>query len=173
MKKESRRAESVFLAFITAMAILLGTTVLADAFRSSQIYNKSRIIRMIVTQDQINITDMAGNKRNVDMMLKFVGALTSAYINFEMIPVGEVSTFVSVFESIPSDVTITKFEYHRKNLHITGMASNEESYTSFLQSLRDTEHFASVSGHFYLSTDNHIQFQMECLAQAASVHLEF
>lgn len=164
---------SLVTAALIAALILLSTNVAADRFRSGDFYNKSRLISMIVSREEIGIADIAGNKRNVDMLLKFVGALTSAYIDFEMIPVGEVGTFAAVFESVPQDVVIDKFEYHRKNLTITGNALSPEAYEDFLETLRDTDYFESVSGHYYLSTGDTIRFELECISQSAAIQLEF
>lgn len=164
---------SLVTAVVLAGAILAGSTFAADRIRGSELYNKSRIISMIVSQEQVGITDIAGNKRNVDLLLKFVGALTSAYIDFELIPVGEVSTFAAVFESIPAEVTVERFEYHRKNLTIIGNAADQDSYETFLRSLRDTRYFEGVTGHCYLATDNTIRFELECISQSATVHLDF
>lgn len=164
---------STITALLLAAAILLGTTLAANLVRSSNLYSKSRLISMIFSQEQINITDIAGNKRNVDLLLKFVGALTGAYIDFEMIPVNEIGTFAAVFESLPAGIEVEKFEYHRKNLTIAGTAANEDEYQSFLDSLRVTGYFEGVTSHYYLATSGRIQFELECISQAAQVHLEF
>lgn len=164
---------SLVAAVALAGCVLLASTYAADRIRSSELYSKSRLISMIVTQGQVGIADVAGNKRNVDMMLKFVGALTSAYIDFELIPVGEVGTFAAVFESAPPEILIDKFEYHRKNLTITGSAPDQESYETFLHDLRETRRFEGVTGHYYLDTDDRIRFELECISKATAIHLEF
>lgn len=178
MTKETHRTTpltglSLLSAALIVAAILFGTGYAAERVRASDFYRSSRLIGMIVSQEGVGLADMAGNKRNVDMMLKFVGALTSAYIDFELIPVGEVSTFTAVFESVPEGVEIEKFEYHRKDLFITGKAESGEAYKDFLTALRETDYFAGVNGHFYLSTDDDIRFELECTSHAVSVSLIF
>lgn len=166
LRQNTTTLSTVFCALLAAGGVLLGTAFAANALRQSDLYGKSRMISMIVAQEQINITDMAGNKRNLDMMSKFIGALTSAYINFEMIPVGEAGTFAVVFETLPAGVTIENFEYHRKNLRIAGVAAAQQDYDSFLEGLREKEYFEGVSGHYYLTTENTIRFTLDCVSKS-------
>lgn len=164
---------SLLSGLAAATAVLMVATFSAAAFRGSELYSKSRVISMIVSQDSVGVTDIAGNKRNVDMMLKFAGALTSAYINFELIPVNEVSTFGAVFQSVPAGVDIDKFEYKRKNLSIVGAADTEEEYEKFIAELTAADYFEDIYGHYYLATDGLIHFEIECTSQAPSVYIEF
>lgn len=175
MEKLQIKLDGIVSGLLTAGAILVLTTWGAGRLLGSEAYNKSRIISMIVSQDSVGIADIAGDKRNVDMMLKFVGALTSAYINFELIPVKEAGTFAAVFESAQGEggVEIEKFEYHRKNLTITGVSPEVEAYEEFLANLQETEYFESVTGHYYTTTDDRIRFELECASQTASVYLDF
>lgn len=156
-----------------AAAVLLGTTFGANALLKSEIYSKSRLVTMIVSQDNVGIVELVQDSRNLDMMLKFVGALTSAYINFELIPVNEVGTFAAVFESVQGEVTIEKFEYHRKNLSIHGSTPTRQAYEDFVERLRDTEYFQQVTGHEYTAVDDSIQFELECDSQSVPVYLDF
>lgn len=168
MEKKSSRVGGIVSAVMVAVLVLFTGTVAANTVRQSEFYSKSRVISLIFSQDGIAVTDIAGNKRNVDMMLKFVGALTSAYINFELIPVNEAGTFAAVFRSVPPEVTIDKFEYHRKNLTITGTASALEEYERFLDSLQEDGYFESVTGHHYLTTDDQIRFTLACTADTGT-----
>ena len=173
MEKPDLRVSSILSALLMAAAVLIGATFGANQLLSSELYSKSRLISMIFSQDSVGIADIAGNKRNADMLLKFVGGLTSAYINFELIPVNEVGTFTAVFESAQTGVTIDKFEYHRKNLTISGVADTLTDYGVFLARLRDTEYFESVAGHYYTATDDTIRFALECVSQSTGAYLDF
>lgn len=168
-----RHSTEVLCALLIAACILLASSYGADQLRSSQVYSQSRLISMIFSQDEVNLTDLVADRQNIDMLVKFVGAATSAYINFELIPVNEASTFVAVFESATGLVQIDHFEYHRKNLTIAGTADTRESYGTFLTGLRNTEHFESVSGHYYVATDDTIRFEVECTARYNGAYLDF
>lgn len=157
-----------------ALAIFCATTFGARALLNSELYGKSRVISMIVAQDTVGVADLAADRRNLDIVLKFAGALTSAYIDFELIPVGEAGTFAAVFESVPDDVDITRFEYRRKNLVIFGSAPDKERYDAFVAGLEGTGHFESVSGHRYDATDGTLRFELECAPEnAVAAYLPF
>lgn len=173
MERISIRFSGLLLSLLVAATILFGSTWLAQSVRSSGIYNKSRLMSIILSQEEISFSDMAGSRRNANMMVKFVGALTSAYIDFEMIPVNEFDTFTAVFESMGSEIAIDRFAYQRKNLIIYGQADTQEAYQAFLSDLRETDQFDGVSGHDYLTTADTIRFEIACISHISTLELGF
>ena len=110
-------AISVLTALLLAALMLLSTSWLADRVRQSTFYRQSRIVSSIVSLDSVGVMDIVSDRRNIDLLSKFAGAVASAYINFELIPIHEASTFAAVYESINSDVSIDSFSYRRRNLY--------------------------------------------------------
>lgn len=173
MKSLLRHFMDTAIAALLIAAIIYSTMLLALEVVNSSIYRQSRIVSMLVQQDTVGITELLEDSRNIDMVIKFAGALTSAYINFELIPLGEASTFVAVFESLPKGVNIDGFEYRRKDLHIEGTAEDESGYEAFLTELTGQGHFASVTGSCYESTDGRRHFKIICASNATETHLAF
>lgn len=170
-----RTQKDHLLASIVALAlvavIFLSTTHAARLVLNSEIYGKSRLISRIVAQDSVGVVNIVADRRNIDMLLKFVGAITSAYIDFELIPLNEAGTFAVVFESAVDLVEIEKFSYHRKDLTIEGTAADEESYADFLQRLSESDYFENVAGHYYITTGDTIRFQIDCASKIAPTYL--
>lgn len=166
-------AKRILAGVLTALVLLIGANWAAHQLRASEVYHRSRIISTIVAREEVDFIDMAGSRRNADMMFKFIGALTSAYIDFELIPLGEVDTFVAVFRSMPSGAAVEKFAYHRKNLTITGSVSEMEEYSRMIRALRATDYFESVTGVCSRADDGELHFELQCVARTVSVPFEF
>lgn len=162
MQKALLHFKDAVIAVLLIAAVIYSTMLLALEIAGSSIYRQSRIVSMLVQQDTVGISGLLEDRRNLDMLIKFAGALTAAYINFELIPVGEAPTFAAVFESLPEGVNIDGFEYRRKDLRIDGVAAAKPNYEAFLAGLKGREHFASVSGRYYDSTDGMVRFQIIC-----------
>lgn len=173
MQKTLTRVWDIIIAALTAALILYSTMFLARKAVDSQVYQQSRIVSMLVQQDTLDISDMLSDTRGVGMIVKFAGALTSAYINFELIPVNEAPTFMAVFESMPDDVSVSGFDYRRKDLIITGSAKTAAGYESFIKALRERDHFASVSGSGYDATDGSVRFEIVCASNSPDAYLDF
>lgn len=173
MHKTSKLLTDAAIALVLIAAIIYSTTFLALKVVNSSIYRQSRIVSMLVQQESFDVSGMLENTENIDLVLKFTGALASAYINFEMIPVGEVSTFVAVFESMNDDIEIESFEYHRKDLIINGSSRTKKSCDEFVSSLRGQNYFASVEASSYESTDGSVKFEIRGVSTAAETYLNF
>lgn len=158
------RIGDIVTAVLVAALILYSTMFLARQAVDSQIYRQSRIVSMLVQQDTLNIPDMLSDTRGAGMIVKFAGALASAYINFELIPVNEAPAFMAVFESLPDDVSISGFEYRRKDLVIYGSAKTAAGYESLVDTLRERDYFMSVGGSNYDSTDGAVRFEIICVS---------
>lgn len=162
MGYRARCCATVLSACLCAALMLFSSFLMVQAFKNSGFYRQSKIIGLLVSRDSVGVRGLFEDSRNLDTMLKFTGALTSAYINFELIPVNEVDTFVVVLESLPENVVIEKFEYQRRNLIIEGSAANRSGYFEFLHNLREHEHFKNISEHSYLTTENSVHFELTC-----------
>ncbi len=155
-------------AIVTALIVLLCSTLLAQQVAKTRFYQQSRFFTGLFRQDSVGVTEMFSQGKNMDLLLKFAGAVTTAYINFELIPVNEAKTFTAIFESVNDRITIQQFTYQRKDLSILGNAQDKEAYALFLEKLKQTEHFSSVSGHTYIALDDSIQFQILCASTAVN-----
>lgn len=153
----------VFTALALVLCILCGTILLSRQVESSTVYRQSLIIGSVFSQKSVGVGDVLKNSKNMEMLFKFAGAVTGAYINFELIPIYEADTFVAVFESANDNITVDAFTYHRKNLVIDGTAETGADYEAFAGALRDQGHFESVSGDHYTATDNTVKFKIVCV----------
>ena len=144
---------------------MLGANLLAENVKSSSVYRQSRIVRLLLSQDSVSMRGLFSQRRNIAALLKFTGALTNATINFEMIPVGEASTFMAVLESLRDGIHIESFAYNRRNLTIYGGAKTPESYRAFLGALRETDYFHHVSERSCNVGQAAIRFELECMAR--------
>lgn len=156
------RIYDIFTAVLAAALILFSTIFIARKAVDSQVYRQSRVVSMLVQQDSIDIKDMLSDTRGVGMIVKFAGALASAYINFELIPLNEAPTFMAVFDSLPKNVSVSGFEYHRKDLIVTGSAKTQADYENLVTALRERDYFLSVSGSAYDATDGTVRFKIVC-----------
>lgn len=164
---------NILLCLTAVLAIFYSTLFLARQIVGSPLYRQSKLISMIVQQDSVGLEGLIGNTRNIDLVVKFSGAIASAYINFELIPLNEASTFVAIFESLPDSVSIEGFEYHRKDLTVLGYADSTEAYEEFMEELRARDYFNSVTGHCYDSTRGGVRFELNCSAKAVEAYLDF
>lgn len=173
MQRSSRFLTDAIIAVIVISAVIYSTTLLAAKVTNSSIYRQSRIVSMLVQQESFDIPGMLEDTRNIELVVKFAGALATAYINFELIPVGEEGAFVAVFESLNDNVDIEGFEYHRKDLSITGTAVTKADYESFLETLRERKRFASVEGSCYDYTKGGVRFEILGISGAAEAYPVF
>lgn len=173
MHKTSKLLTDAIIALVLIMIVIYSTMILALRVVNSSIYRQSRIVSMLVQQDSFDLTGMLENTENIDLVLKFTGALASAYINFEMIPVNEASTFVAVFESMNSDVEIESFDYLRKDLFINGTAQTERACDDFVSALRRQNHFASVEVSSYESIGGGVKFEIRGVSTTVEAYLSF
>lgn len=164
---------NVLTSLAAVFIIFCGTLYAAQQVVDSAVYRQSKLISMIVQQDSVGIASLVQDTRNIDLVVKFSGAIASAYINFELIPLNEASTFVAVFESVPDSVTVESFEYRRHNLVIYGYADSVADYNEFIGALRQRDYFDTISGHWYDSTHGGLRFEIECSAKTADAYLEF
>jgi len=147
-------------ALLLAAAVLLGSMLLARQVENSELYRQSRIVRLVVSQDTVGLADILRDRGNVQMLLKFAGAVTSAYINFELIPLHEADTFAALFQSLDPQITVSAFSYQGRSLTVDGAADTERGYERFVENLRQQGYFASVSGDYYIATDDTVQFRI-------------
>lgn len=173
MRQASKLLTDAIIAIIAIAAVIFSTALLAERVINSSIYRQSRIVSMLVQQESFDVSGMLEDTRNVELVIKFAGALATAYINFEMIPVGETATFVAIFESLNDNVGIESLEYHRKDLSITGIAATKADYESFLEAFRERSHFDSVEGSSYDSTDGGVRFEILGASGAVEAYLIF
>ncbi|MDL2234205.1 hypothetical protein LJC63_11600 [Ruminococcaceae bacterium OttesenSCG-928-L11] len=162
MDTVKRTTQSLIAAMLAALLILLGTGGLAKRAAESTLLMQSRFARTVLAQDSMNPIRMVTEPQKLNVLLKFIGAVTTAYINFEMIPVNEAQTFVVLFESAGDDIAIESFAYHGKKLLVTGTAPTAEACERFRDALEDKRYFSSVALHQYTTTDDEIRFEMEC-----------
>ncbi|MGI6403792.1 MAG: hypothetical protein ACOX0K_06200 [Oscillospiraceae bacterium] len=165
MQKICHAISETLTALLLAAALLLGGMLLSAQVLESNFYRKSQIIRLL-TQDPQQSPGMVGmltDSRNRAVLMKFAGAVANGYVNFELIPVNEAETFSAVYQSLGPVVEVEEFIYHRRNLVIVGTAPDEAYYRELLRRLRSKEHFEAVTGHYYLTTDDIIRFEIECV----------
>lgn len=165
MTKAARMTSDTITALLLAAALALGGILMARQITESDIYQQSRIIRSIFSEggDGPGITSVFTDARSRNTLFLFARGVANAYVSFELIPVNEAATFTAVLESMGPVVEIEEFTYHRKNLTITGFSPDENAYREFLRRLRSKEHFESVTGHYYLSNDDLIRFEITCM----------
>ena len=89
MQRISGQIFSAFTAMVLTFAIFYSTMILALKIVESSVYRQSKVVSMLVQQESIGITGLLEDTHGIEMLLKFAGALTSAYINFELIPLNE------------------------------------------------------------------------------------
>jgi len=168
MEDQNNKCSQTVTALLLAAAILLATILMAWRVQDSALYRQSTVIRSIFSQESVGMGELLGQRKNIQMLAKFVGAVTTAYINFELIPVNEAATFAAVFQSVGEDITVDRFEYQRRNLEIDGTALSVEGYQRFVESLRVQNHFDSVSGDYYITTDDTVRFTVICAASTTA-----
>lgn len=173
MQRTSKLLTDTIVAMLAITIVIFSTMLAAGRLLESPLYRQSRIVSMLVQQESFDLSGMLEDTRGIELVVKFAGALATAYINFELIPVGEAATFVSIFESLNDNVEIDGFEYRRKDLYITGTAATKSDYESFLQSLRARGDFASIEGGGYDSTDGNIKFEIICISAVTEAYLNF
>jgi len=163
-----RLVKDCALALLLAAAISLSGTFLSgqalESVRESALYRRSQIIGSIFSRQDAGITEIALSPRARGLLLKFAGALADAYVNFEMIPHSELTTFTVVYESLGPLVEIESFTYRRKDLIITGRAPDENGYQEFMERLRSRDYFGQVTGGFYTNVDSGVRFEIQCAA---------
>lgn len=165
MEKGESRIGVTLSAVIAAAAVLFSTLLLSIPVSNSAFFQKSRFVRMILATDSVGISGLVANTAHVDVLIKFLGAVTTAYINFERIPVNEASTFAAIFESlteVDGTIGIESFSYQGRAIIITGTADTEQACEAFLAGLSEQKHFSAVSGHKYTTTEDNIRFEIEC-----------
>lgn len=165
MSYEKNNFFTVVIAVLTAMAVFLSTWWLSDMAEKSKIYQQSRIIGRLASQEQLDITSIVLDGEKRDITAKFVGALTTAYINFEMIPYSEGQTFVVLMQSINEGIHVENLEYKRRDLVISGVSNTIADYNSFMEHMENSGHFSSVTGHEYLNVDGGVNFDIWCAAE--------
>ncbi len=164
--QKRRLITDAIVAVILISTIIFSSTLLAIKAVNSTFYRQSRIVSMLVQQDPVNIKKIVFDPQNIEVVVKFAGALTKAYINFELIPLNEASTFVAIFESMNDNIDIKDLEYRRKDLIITGTAETQADYLRFLQTLRDRKYFKDAMGNVYKNTSDKFSFEVICQAKA-------
>lgn len=162
MKRTVKSLSETITAILLISAVISVSAFLSLEVKSSALYRQSRVLSMLIRQEPAGIAGVLKDTRNIDMAVKFAGALTTAYINFELIPLGEAATFAAVFESIPEGVDIESFEYRRKDLYIT-VSAGDADYLAFISGLRDQEHFSSVTGKRLVSGDGKAMYEIVCV----------
>ena len=165
-KRPAHMAGETLTALLLTAALALGGILTANMITGSALYRQSKVIGSIFSDnnESFGVSDILWDAGSRAMLLKFAGALADAYVSFELIPVNEAATFAAVYESTVPAVEIDGFSYRRKDLIITGAASDESAYFEFVRRLRAKNHFDSVSGHYYITTGNLIRFELQCLA---------
>lgn len=165
MQRVGRALSETLTALLLAAALLLGGVLLSNQVQQSSLYRQSKIIRSIISDSEQSpgMMGMLTDAKSRGVLLKFAEAMADGYVNFELIPVNEAETFAAVYESMGSMVEIEEFFYHRRNLVVVGTTSDEAYYREFLRRLRGREHFEAVAGHYYLTTDDAIRFEVECV----------
>jgi len=153
---------SIISAVFLAVIILLSSVFAVQAIENSKIYMQSRFLSNVFSKDSGGLFATVTNPKRLDTTAKFIGAVTAAYIDFEMIPVNEASTFLAVIESINDSIDVEHFSYSGKNLTITGYAANRKDYFEFFDMLNSSEHFSLVTGQQYVTHNDVIRFEIEC-----------
>jgi Tfp pilus assembly protein PilN len=147
---------------LAAALILLSTLFLAQQVVESTFFRRSRFVSAVLSQDSTSLTGILSDPQKLDASAKFLGAVTTAYINFEMIPVNEARTFTVIFESLPGDIAVDSFTYQGKTLLIAGEAPDEKILEDFRQDLTEQAYFTAVSLHQYTTVEDRIRFEMAC-----------
>ena len=155
---------SVALALAVATAILITTATAAIWIEHSRVYMQSQLLRSIAGEEGVNILSIVTSSEKRDVTAKFIAAITSAYINFELIPYNEVQTFTAVFMSLNEGVHIELFEYRRHDLVIRGNADSTENYDTFIKNLTDSGRFALVAGYVLSVENDTVTFEIWCKA---------
>ena len=145
-------------------SVLLITCFLALLAQQSRLYQHGIIFGGIIRQDQVDFISLVTDPEKRKVMTKFIGATTTAYLDFEMLPYGEAQVFTAVFQSLGEGVRIEGFEYRRRDLMITGSADTPEALDSFVSRLDASNHFASVIIHEYPPGDHAVPFEIWCIS---------
>ena len=147
---------------IAAALVLLFAMSCADMVKNSRLLQQGRFAAAVFSQQPTGLAGVLSEPKKFDATLKFLGAVTTAYINFEMIPVGEARTFVAVFESLESDIEIDRFSYKGKTLEIIGIAPDAQTAEAFRLNLERQDVMLSVSYHAYTTVDDRVRFRVGC-----------
>lgn len=156
-----------------SLIILFGTMFASDRVLNSTLFRQSRFATTILSEDSMSLVSIMEDPGKVDVFFKFIGAVTTAYINFEMIPVNEAKTFVVIFESLDNSISIESFVYHGKKLFVTGIAPSQSTCDAFRDELEKRRYFESVSIHQYTTVDDNIRFELVCTAPESRSYLDF
>jgi len=158
---------SAALALAVATAILLSTSLAALWVEHSRIYMQSQLLRSIAGEDGVSMLSIITSPEKRDVTLRFIAAITTAYISFELIPYNEAQTFTAIFASLNEGIHIELFEYRRHDLVIRGHANSIQNYYSFIKNLADNGHFTSVTGYVLSEESDTVVFEIWCIAAQA------
>ena len=155
--------KSIAVALLLAMAILLGTWFSAEKLKQSAIYTQGRLFGNIMTQNSAELLPMLQSREKREAAVKFIEAVTTAYLDFELIPYNESDTLSLILGSLDTEIHIKSFEYRRRDLIIIGLADTPEDYWRFIERLSKTERFSDISGE-YAGKGEGVAFTIECVA---------
>jgi len=163
--KKNKPMPGLLSGIIAASIILTSATAAAGLLKNTRLFRQGRFAAALFSEETMSLAGVLSEPKKLDATLKFFGAVTAAYINFEMIPVGEARTFIAVFESLESDIEIDKFTYRGKTLEITGRAPDAATAETFRDNLENYGNLIPVNFHTYTTVDDAVRFNMECFLQ--------
>jgi len=156
------RVTGALAGLIAAALVMLSMDFAAAHVRRSRTFLQSRFAALLFSEGPLHISQVLTDQENISMFIHFLGAVTAAYINFDMIPVNEAQTFAVLFESRPGAVRIEDFAYQGKLLTIDGTAADERVAILFLQTLEERAYFRSLSGETRIMSDGVVRFEIVC-----------
>ena len=163
MRMTSRPIKLMFSCALGVL-IFIAASLLADLAANSRISHQSRLISAIFDQESVGILEIATDRSNFNMLMSFAGAVATAYIDFELIPAGEASTFIAIFESLDQSIEIDGFEYISRDIKIFGLANTAQDYGAFLSRLAERDYFAEIQPISIIEYNGGIRFEVLCVS---------
>ncbi|MCL2056890.1 MAG: PilN domain-containing protein [Oscillospiraceae bacterium] len=160
--RKRKTAPDILAGALAAALVLLSSAAVADIVKGTRLFRQGRFAAAVFSQQSMSLAGVAAEPEKLDAALKFLGAVTAAYINFEMIPVGEARTFAAVFQSLESGIAVEQFSYKGKTLEITGISPDNATSERFRRNLERQGYLLSVSYHAYVTVDDDVRFSIEC-----------
>jgi Tfp pilus assembly protein PilN len=147
---------------LAAAMVLLATLFVAGEIIETRLVRQGRYAAVLLAEDSLTLTGVVSDPKKLDATLKFLGAVTAAYINFELIPVNEARTFTVIFEALDDAITVDRFVYRGKTLIITGHAPDAKTGEAFRRRLEAQDYLVTVDYHAYTTVSDNVRFQVTC-----------
>lgn len=165
MDTKKQKLVSMLLAVVIAVGLFWLGGMVATKAKESTLLAQSRVLRGLLQEDSVDALSILKDKDTRILLQKFVAAVASGYVNFELIPYNEGKTLSLLLSSINKGITIDSFSYSGRDFIIKGSCDDFESLDKFVTNLREADYFKQVSVDTNWSLEK-TEFTIHCYANA-------